>query len=47
MYLELQILDGKEADQTVEDIRRIVAKAGKDSHPGAPARGTYHGGKRN
>ena len=39
MYLELTILDGKKAEQTVEALRRIVARTGGDSRKGTAAEG--------
>jgi len=39
MYLELTILDGKKAEKTVEDLRRIVARTGGDSRKRTAADG--------
>ena len=46
MYLELTVLNGKEAEKAVEDIRQIVAKNGLRRATASPARPAQSGRRR-
>ncbi len=46
MYLEIAILDRKDADKTIEEIRRIVSRTGTRTAARSAARKGAKGGAR-